>query len=172
VAFQAAGVLLAAAGPAGDGDMAAVTRSSFPFFFFSSAEKKAVIEQIRLVELKTSAEIRVHLERKVRGDVMEHAKKTFVRLGMDSAQEKNAVLIFFETGGRRFAVAGGQALDEKLREGFWQEQTVRMEAAFRQDRFADGIIQFVAEVGGLLARHFPREPSDRNEFPDQISYSL
>lgn len=152
--------------------MARVMRNAFPFFFFSRAEKKAIIEAIRLAEQKTSAEIRVHLERRVQDDVMDYAKKIFIRLGMDSAKEKNAVLIFFETSGRRFAVIGGQAIHDHAPQGFWQEQAGRMEAAFRQDRFADGVTQFVAEIGELLALHFPREANDTNEFPDQISCSL
>lgn len=152
--------------------MGTVMRSSFPFFFFSRAEKKAVIAAIRLAEQKTSAEIRVHLERRVPGDVLDYAKKTFVRLGMNAAHEKNAVLIFFETSGRRFAVIGGEAIHAHCPVGFWQAEARQMETAFRKDRFADGIIQFVAEIGGLLASHFPRKPDDANEFPDQISCSF
>ena len=163
---------MAAADQVGDGDMSSVTRSAFPLFFFSRAEKKAIINAIRLAELKTSAEIRVHLERRVKGDVMDYAQQTFIRLSMNSAKEQNAVLVFFETSGRRFAVIGGQAIYDHTPEGFWKEEARRMEVLFRQDLFADGVIQFVAEVGELLARHFPRKANDTNEFPDQISCSL
>lgn len=163
---------MAAAEPAGDGDMTFVMRSAFPFFFFSRAEKKAIIQEIRSAELKTSAEIRVHLERRVRGDVFDYAKQTFVRLGMNSAQEKNAVLIFLETSGRRFAVIGGQAIDERVPAGFWQREADKMETSFSQDLFAEGLICFVSEIGKLLGQYFPRAAGDINEFPDQISCSL
>lgn len=163
---------MAAVEPAGDGDMGGVMRSAFPFFFFSRLEKKAIIQSIRSAEQKTSAEIRVHLERRVQGDVLDNAQKTFLRLGMNTATEKNAVLIFFETSGRRFAVIGGQAIHERAPQGFWHEQAARMETAFQQDCFADGVIEFVDEIGAILARHFPCKKENANEFPDQISYSL
>ncbi len=103
---------------------------------------------------------------------MAHARQKFIHLGMGHSREKNAVLIFFETAGRRFAVIGGEAIHAKVPEGFWHVHVARMETLFRQDRFADGINAFVSEIGSLLAETFPRCASDVNEFPDKISWSF
>ena len=42
-----------------------------------------------------------------------------------------------------------------------------MEAAFREKRFADGAVDGIDAVNGLLAYHFPRKSAGANELPDQ-----
>ena len=38
----------------------------------------------------------------------------------------------------------------------WQAICTRMEAAFRDGKFADGVVQGVSEISALLAQHYPR----------------
>jgi uncharacterized membrane protein len=39
----------------------------------------------------------------------------------------------------------------------------------REGRALPAVTAGVAEVGRVLARHFPRRPDDRNELSDQVS---
>jgi putative membrane protein len=40
---------------------------------------------------------------------------------------------------------------------------------FRGERFREGLVHAVGEVGAVLRRHFPRRPDDVNELPDRVS---
>jgi putative membrane protein len=39
---------------------------------------------------------------------------------------------------------------------------------FRSERFSEGIVEAVREVGGALERHFPATGENPNELPDSI----
>jgi uncharacterized membrane protein len=51
--------------------------------------------------------------------------------------------------------------------GDWETACRAMEAHFRAGRFREGALAGVAAVGGLLERHFPARPEDRDELPNQ-----
>ncbi len=149
-----------------------VQRSTDPFLFFSGQEKNAIVAAIREAEKKTSGEIRVHLERKADSDILAHAAREFERLGMTRTEARNGVLIFMGVKSRRFAVLGDRGIHEKVPAGFWDEIAAGMAAAFREDRFADGLAAAIRQIGGKLGQYFPYERTDLNELPDEISYSL
>ena len=43
-----------------------------------------------------------------------------------------------------------------------------MTAMLKQGRFTEAVVAAVQLVGEALARHFPREPGDKNELPDGV----
>jgi uncharacterized membrane protein len=44
-----------------------------------------------------------------------------------------------------------------------------MQEHFRRGEFTEGVVHGVERVGDVLARHFPRVASDRNELPDEVT---
>jgi putative membrane protein len=38
----------------------------------------------------------------------------------------------------------------------------------KQGRIGDGIVAAIAQVGDVLAEHFPRSATDTNEIPDKL----
>lgn len=60
--------------------------------FLTKSEEEAVVEAIRQAELRTSGEIRVHLEREVKGEALKRAKVLFHKLQMDNTKAENGVL--------------------------------------------------------------------------------
>ena len=149
-----------------------VERSKNPALFFSKKEKERIVKAIQNAEMCTSSEIRVHLERKARDHFYEHAKEIFKKIGMDNTHEKNGVMIMLGLASRRFAILGGEGINSKVRAGFWDDVANHMGAAFKEDRFADGIVEAVSRVGQKLQEHFPYRRNDVNELPDEISYSI
>src|SRR5262245_30139782 len=67
-------VHLAAAEQAGVGEMTDKNRSNVPRLFFSKEELQRIAEAIAGVEEKTSAEIRIRLERKCEGEPLERTR--------------------------------------------------------------------------------------------------
>ena len=148
-----------------------IVRSSEPVLFFSKKEKEKILHAIEAAEGKTSGEIRVHLERKVKDDIMAHAKEVFERMGMAKTERRNGVLIFMGVKSKRFVVIGDQGIHEQVPAGFWDEVVSEMTSCFRRDKFAEGLSRGILKIGEQLAQIFPHEVGDVNELSDGISYS-
>ena len=127
---------------------------------------------LKFKQLKTSGEIRIHLQRKVREDFMEHGKEIFEKIGMTQTEDRNGVMIFMGLASHRFAILGDRGINEKVPEHFWEDVIAPMTTHFKEDRFADGVVEAVIMIGEKLSAYFPYERDDVNELPDEISYSL
>lgn len=145
-----------------------VTRKHSPQAFFSTEDKKRIVEAIREAERNTSGEIRVYLERKAGSDVIERAKKVFEKIGMARTARRNGVLIYFSLSDHQFALLGDQGIDEKVGPDFWSEAASEMEEAFSRGRFVEGLQAAVRRVGEKLQTYFIYEAGDTNELPDKV----
>jgi len=149
-----------------------IVRSKNPILFFSKKEKHDITEAICQAELKTSAEIRVHLERRAGKDIFVHAKQEFQRLGMTKTAARNGVLIFLGVASKRFAILGDRGINDKVPPGFWDEIALVMTPRFKEDEFATGLCEAILMIGEKLSEYFPYHQEDVNELPDEISYSF
>ncbi|HHN75101.1 MAG TPA: hypothetical protein ENK10_07745 [Acidobacteria bacterium] len=140
-----------------------------PATFLTPDEEKRVLEAIASFEARTSGEIRVHLEDRVSGDLLEQARKTFEEIGMTGTARRNGVLIFVAVASRRFAVLGDEGIDSRVEEGFWDACVERIGKRFAEGRFAEGLVEGITIAGQALAEHFPVQDDDVNELPDGIS---
>ncbi len=146
-------------------------RSKHPLLFLSTREKEKIVQAIREAEKETSGEIRVHLARGRDKEVLPHAKEIFEKIGMTKTQHRNGVLIFLAVQDKRFCVIGDQGIHEKVPAHFWNEMIHRMQTCFKENRFAEGIVEAVLMTGKKLQEYFPSQRRDENELPDRISYS-
>ncbi|MDQ7008106.1 MAG: TPM domain-containing protein [Acidobacteriota bacterium] len=142
---------------------------STPATFLTPEEERRVLEAIASFESRTSGEIRVHLEDRVTGDLLEQARRTFEEIGMTRTAERNGVLIFVAVASRRFAILGDEGIDDRVEEGFWDSCVERIRRRFAEGRFADGLVEGIELAGAALAEHFPVREDDVNELPDGIS---
>lgn len=151
-----------------------VVRESFrsagtePSLFFSQEERQRIVSAIREAETKTSAEIRVYLERKAKVDLMEQARKVFEKLGMTRTEKRNGVLIYFSLVDHRFAVLGDRGIHEKVGNDFWKDVVSLMQGHFSRGEFVEGLEAGIARVGEKLKVYFPWERGDINELPDEV----
>jgi len=138
--------------------------------FLSKLEHHQIIEAIRQAESKSSGEIRVLIQRgKLNSDPFVAAQKKFRRLGMHKTRERNAVMIFVAPRAHKFAVIGDKATHEKCGDEFWQRVVERMRAHFQTEKFSAAVVEAVQEIGSVLAKHFPKSSTDKNELPDEIA---
>jgi uncharacterized membrane protein len=101
-------------------------------------------------------------------DPVATAQEAFLKLGMQATKHRNAVLIFVAPRSRTFAVIGDEAVHAKCGESFWRELAAAMTGHFQRGEFTDGIVNGIDRAGEMLAGHFPHEPDDKNELPDDI----
>jgi uncharacterized membrane protein len=137
--------------------------------FLSKLEHDRIVRAIQDAESKSSAQIRVHLQRgKLDGDPLPAAQKTFHALKMHKTRDQNAVLIYVAPRARKFAVVGDKAIHEKCGDALWQRVVDKMREHFRNERFSDALVDAVHDVGEVLTEHFPRKDRGGNELPDAI----
>ena len=137
----------------------------------SFKDKREISEAIRRAESRTRGEIRVHLKKKCRGEVMDEAKKIFLKLGMHRTRHRSAVLIFIALDPRRFAILGDSGIHEKTGASFWSETRDRMTAHFLNGRIKAGILTGIESAGHKLREHFPCEADDKDELSNRVTGS-
>ena len=142
---------------------------------FSEQDFTAITEAVVRAEATTSAEIRVHLERRVhrlpwrRSDALRRARRVFAHLGMHQTAEHHGVLIYLAVEDRKLAIVGDEGIHQRVGDSYWEGVRDAMVAMLRDGRAIDAVLSGIAAVGRVLAEHFPRRPDDKNELSDQVS---
>ena len=135
---------------------------------FSQFDSDRIVQAIAAAEAKTSAEIRVHVTRRVPKDLEERALRRFQKLGMTNTADRNGVLVYIAPRARQFRILGDVAIHAKCGDEFWRAVAAAMEGHFRKGEFTEGVLRGVERLGEELAQHFPRAATDRNELPNEI----
>ena len=133
-----------------------------------SIDDARVIAAITAAEARTSGEIRVYISSRKTVEPVRAAEKQFERMRMTQTAARNGVLIFLAPASHSFAVIGDKGVHEKCGDAFWRELADAMTEHFKRGDFTQGLTLGIERAGALLARHFPRQPDDRNELPDSI----
>lgn len=143
-------------------------------FFSRIPVAKAQIEAaIARLESQSSAELRVYIERKLprkaKGlSAMARALEVFNELNMDKTAAQNAVLIYVGFKDHLCAIIGDQGIHQYLDEAYWQAQCDVLVAHFRQKAYTQGVVAVIDEIAKVLAQHFPIQPDDQNELPNEV----
>jgi len=138
--------------------------------FFTKEQQVNILDAIKEAEKETSGEIRVHIETRLSGDVLDRASWIFKKIGMDRTKERNGVLFYLAIKNRKFAIIGDTGINARVPEGFWDKIKNVMESDFREKRFSDGLAKGILMAGDQLKEHFPHLADDVNELPDEISF--
>ena len=137
----------------------------------SRPQKSQIAEAILAAEKNTSGEIRVHLARGCRGEVMSEAKKVFVRLKMERTKRRNAVLIYTALDSRVFAIVGDSGIHERVGDDYWKKTRDLLTEYFSKGMITEGLIAAVASVGEKLKAHFPSSGPNADELPNTVTES-
>lgn len=137
---------------------------------FTKEQQAHIREAITEAEKETSGEIRVHIETRLSGDILDRASWIFKRIGMHQTKERNGVLFYLAVRNRKFAIIGDAGLNAKVSEGFWDKIKGIMEDDFREKKFTEGLAKGILMAGNQLREHFPHLATDVNELSDEISF--
>lgn len=138
--------------------------------YFTEEDKLQITNAIRVAEMNTSGEIRVHIEKYCNGIVLDRAAYIFEKLEMHKTKLRNGVLFYIAVEDRKFAILGDAGINMKVPENFWEEITNDVIEKFKNGFFAEGIANGVIKAGDQLKQHFPYQSDDVNELPDEISF--
>lgn len=138
--------------------------------YFSKEEKELIAKAIEKAELKTSGEVRVHIEANCKEDVMDHSAYVFEELGMHKTELRNGILFYVSIENHKFSVLGDVGIHQKVGDEFWSSIRVAMLSHFREGDVCKAICTGIDLAGSALAKHFPYQSDDVNELSDEISY--
>ena len=141
-----------------------------PSHFFTQEEKELILQAIREAELNTSGEIRVHVERRCNGEVLDRGAYLFGKLDMHKTEKRNGVLFYLAVDDHKFAILGDAGINAVTTEYFWDIIKEKMLAEFSEQRYCGGLEMGIRMAGEQLKEHFPYQQDDVNELPDDISF--
>lgn len=81
---------------------------------------------------------------------------------------RTGVLIYLSMREHRAEIVADAAIADKVSAAVWGAAMADMLTHIREGRIADGLVAGVADVGAVLAVHFPRHQDDVNELPDRL----
>ena len=138
--------------------------------FFTKEQKEDIRQAIMNAELDTSGEIRVHIENKCKGDVMDRAAYIFKLLGIHKTEKRNGVLFYLAIENRKFAVIGDKGIHAVVPEDYWDSLKQMLLNYFREGKFTEGLVEGITIAGNKLKEFFPYQSNDINELPDDVTF--
>ncbi len=129
-----------------------------------------VVEQaVKLAELDTTAEFKVHLELKCPGEVQKRAVSVFKELKLHKTEKRNAVLIYVALEIRKFHIIFDKGILNIADPEIIEKANYMLINRLRNNEVIEGISDVIEYLGKELGKYFPYTPCDTNELDDEIS---
>lgn len=145
-----------------------MARSTQPEMFFTPDERAGIVTTIEKAEHATSAEIKLIVLGRSRGDIKQTAAQLFREQNLDKTQLRNAVLILLIISSREFLIYGDEGIHQKVGQAFWDDVKEIMLEKFQKDQFGTGLQVGINRIGEKLKQYFPCLQGDINEIDDGI----
>lgn len=141
-----------------------------PSKFFTPEQRKQITDAIREAELNTSGEIRLHVEKRCKINVLDRAAYIFDKLNMQKTEKRNGVLFYLSIEDHKFAILGDAGINAVTPDNFWDEIKDVVLDFFKEERYAEGLARGISLAGEALKQYFPYQTDDVNELSDDISF--
>lgn len=138
--------------------------------FLTGEDRAAIKAAIADAENATSGEIRLHLESRCKGEVLDRAARVFEVLKMHETERRNGVLFYLATEDRQFAILGDGGINAVVPNDFWDEVRDTVIEGLAKGNSVEGLAAGIRLAGEQLAAHFPIAADDVNELSDDISF--
>lgn len=138
--------------------------------YFTAENKLQIANAIRVAELNTSGEIRVHIEKYCKDDALDQAAYVFEKLEMHKTQLRNGVLFYLAIEDHKFAILGDAGINQKVPEDFWEKTKEVVLSKFKEGNITEGLTSGILKAGEKLKEHFPYLEGDKNELSNEISF--
>lgn len=78
------------------------------------------------------------------------------------------VLLYLSLAEHRAEIIADEAIHSRVAPEVWGDAMAALITAVKDGRPGDGMAEAVAQIGKVLAEHFPRSHGDTNELPDRL----
>lgn len=137
---------------------------------FSKFENDELIHAIAQAEKGSIGELRVVILPRIKGDVLEAAKRHFVLQHLEKTQGRSGVLLLVSMKDHKIAILGDVGIHEKVGDHFWQSVIRRAIEHFKAGEPVRALLSAIDEIGLAFRVHLPGEKGEGNELPDQPHY--
>ncbi len=139
---------------------------------FTNEEQSIIVDAIREAENATSGEIRVHIEKHCKINVLDRAAEVFSTLEMQKTKLRNGVLFYLAIKDKQFAIIGDIGINKQIQDHYWGEVREHLIARFQKGEFTLGLKEAIIMTGLQLKDHFPAHENQENELEDEISFGI
>ncbi|MDB5809486.1 MAG: putative rane protein [Betaproteobacteria bacterium] len=125
-------------------------------------------EQSHDAELQVALEPGLHLAALLRGlTPRARAVEVFSQLRVWDTERNSGVLIYLQLIDHAIEIVADRGINAKVPQAQWDEICRRMERAFAEEHYEQGVLTAIDDVTTLLAQHFPPVSGKRDELPDR-----
>lgn len=96
------------------------------------------------------------------------AMEQFMIRGVSRKKDRTGVLIFVSLAERYARIIADQGIATRVPQSEWQDAVDILISHMSHGRIADGFIAAIDSCGKVLAQHFPRSETTRDELADRI----
>jgi putative membrane protein len=96
------------------------------------------------------------------------AHHSFESLHVGGTENSTGVVIYVSLFERRVCVWADRAISEKIAETEWKDACAILTNALKSGKPREGFIEAIKKLGDVLAKHFPIQPKDVNELPNEL----
>ncbi|MDH3320638.1 MAG: TPM domain-containing protein [Betaproteobacteria bacterium] len=119
-------------------------------------------------ELRFAVEAGLHLVPILRGITpRQRAREVFAQLDVWDTEHNSGVLIYVQLVDGNIEIIADRGISAKVSQADWDAVCRRMQEAFRDGRFEQGVLIGIREITALLGRHFPPRGLNPNEQTDK-----
>ncbi|MCC7203363.1 MAG: TPM domain-containing protein [Nitrospirae bacterium] len=137
---------------------------------FTKEDRDKITAAIGMAEKQTSGEIRLFIDDKCRGNVLDRAALIFEKLEMHKTAARNGVLFYLAVRDHKFAILGDAGINAVVTHGFWDEIKDTAIEHFKKGEYSEGLIKGIDMAGTALKQYFPYDERDKNELSDEIVF--
>jgi uncharacterized membrane protein len=145
----------------------------FIYKYLSDEELKLISAKIGEIEKATSGELVITLKEK-RNLLEKHksvhslAEKEFVSAKIGKTKGSTGILFFIIFNVKGFSILADKGINEKVDQSVWDEIAKSISDNFKQEKYFNGLVNGIEQAGKILAAHFPIQPEDINELPNEV----
>jgi len=141
---------------------------------FPPQDMTRIESAIQTSEKKHSGEIRFAIESSLplkalwhNEPMHERALEVFSLLRVWDTEDNNGVLIYLLLADQKVEITVDRNINKVVKQADWDLICHLIEDHFKQNLFAEGVIQGIEEISKLLEKHFPAIENNINELPDK-----
>nr|WP_314496980.1 TPM domain-containing protein [uncultured Chryseobacterium sp.] len=139
--------------------------------YLTDQQIASLVEAIQSAENHSTGEIRVHIDSTTAQNNAETAYQVFNELCKDQTKEKNAVLFHVNFEEKYLTIIGDTGIHAKVRQSFWDHLHDFITSEFAKGNYFKALKSAILETGLELKKHFPVTGENRNELPNEITFS-
>jgi hypothetical protein len=141
---------------------------------FTPASMDHIEAAVRNSETRHGAELRVALEAGLHPAALlrgltprDRPIEVFSELRVWDTEHNSGVLLYLQLVDRSIEIVADRGINARVPQQAWQDICRRMESAFSQGQFEQGLLAAIEEITGLLAQHFPPLRGKPDELQDR-----